>query len=850
MADRAKRLVLDDLSFGRDGYDAPWALPARSCVDAVNVDWFRTKFANKRSGMVALSTTFSAGGPFTGTISSLFRHVPGTDEGAAELWAVDDAATNVVGRLAGATTWTAPTFTDPPTGNGWDWSAATIDGKLFLAYQSAVNRLHVWDPVLNVVRRTGLGGGGGTAPVAANQGAATAVAFDAASTLNYGAASPATLAHTCGANATILVVHTRSDAAVVSGVTYNGVALTQLSAIVAGGFYAVWYLVSPATGAHNIVVTAVGSQVGILGISYTGARVTGVPDAVTTNNSANATITTSITSVTDQSLACYAVEDRSGVAPTAGANCTQRATGSAASCMTFFDGNGPITPPGVFTMTANITAASTGSAMMFTLAPGTGSYSAVARSYRVRWTQQIGGITVRRSEPTAIVAFTPSGTGSAARITQPTPPGEGETHWEIEASDDGVTFYRIATVAIGTTTYDDTAAVSSYNTFPLSALTGTYAVQTSYKFIAADQNRLLGFANWTSTEKQARVVLSAVIGSLDVGDAERVDTSGVNSYIDLDEKDSGIPTGLCGPLLGSFFVFKDRQTWQLTATGATAQPYRQDAISKTIGSLAHVAVTRGEDKFGNASLYWMSHRGPYRWSVNGLEYIGRNLEDLVLGPSATMNLAATKRICVTCAYPDKRQVWFWWATGSSNDCNVGAIFDIQTGGWSRVPSDDRWANIRCAVLFANTVAAAMSRDLKPYVGQTGAANRIYKADTGTDDAGQAFQAYVDTVILEPGGAGFFGGVGDALLLAKAASGVTITATVTGNFGMTGLVATGTALLTAGGSETRVSRRLEGSALHGDVQFVQYRLGDAAQVSNAWTLERLVIEPVKHDPVSA
>ncbi len=848
MADKAKRLVLDDLSAGLNGYDAPWALPVRMCADAVNVDFYRTKFARKRGGLATVSTTFSSGGPFTGTISSLFRHVPGTDETLAELWAIDDAATSIVGRLAGATTWTAPTLKDAPTGNGWDWTAASINGQLQLAYKTGVPRHHLWDPVLAIVRRAGLPAAL-AAPTAANQGAATAVAFDAAASLNYGAASPATLAHTCGANAKILIVHTRSDAAAVSGVTYNAVAMTQLTSVVAGGFYKTWYLVNPTVGANNIVATAVGSQIGILAASYTGASVTGVPDAVTTNTSANATITTSITSVADQSVAVYAVEDRSGVAPTAGTNCTQRATGNAASCMTLFDSNGPITPPGVFTMTANITAASTGSAMLFTLAPGTGSYSAVARNYRVRWTQQIAGITVRRSEPSASLAFTPSGTGSAARITQPTPPGEGETHWEIEGSDDGVTFYRIATVAIGTTTYDDTAAVSSYSSNPLSALTGTYTLQKPYKYVAGDQNRALGFSSWDPADKQSRVEISAVVGSLDIGDAERVDTS-INYFIDLDENDSGIPTGLCGPLLGSYFVFKSNQVWQLTATGSPASPYRQDAISKTIGAVAHVAITRAEDKFGNASLYWMSHRGPYRWSVNGLEYIGRNVEDYVLGPTATLNLAATKRIAVTTYYPDKRQVWFWWATGSSNDCTVGFIFDIQTGGWSRVPAGDKWVAIRCAVPFANTIAAAMSRDLKPYVGETGSTNQISKADTGTDDRGTAFQGYVDTVALEPGGAGFFGGVGDALLLAKAAAGVTITATATGNFGETGLVATGTALLTPGGSETRVSRRFEGSALHGDVQFVQYRIGDAAAVSNAWTLERLVIEPVKHDGVSA
>src|SRR5690349_433049 len=108
VSDLETRYAINDCTGGRNGVDPPWAIAPNECADAVNVDWYHAKVARKRNGASTASTTFSSGGPFTGTISSLFRHVPGTDETAAELWAIDDASTPVVGRMAGAATFSAP----------------------------------------------------------------------------------------------------------------------------------------------------------------------------------------------------------------------------------------------------------------------------------------------------------------------------------------------------------------------------------------------------------------------------------------------------------------------------------------------------------------------------------------------------------------------------------------------------------------------------------------------------------------------------------------------------------------------------------------------------------------------
>jgi len=645
MADKDQRLVIADLRGGRNGFDPPWAIRDNECVDAVNVHWYGgARLAKRRGGSSSTLTVFSSGGPFTGTISSLFRHLPSPDQTLAELWTVDDAATNVVGRMAGGTTFSAPTLKDAPTGNGWDWTAVSINGLNVLAYKSAQARLHCWDG--STVRRMGL--------------AATA-------------------------------------------------------------------------------------------------------------------------------------------APTA----------------------------------ANA---------------GSGSYAATLRYYRQRSTVQVAGVTVRRSEPSASVAFTPDGSHLNATVTQATVINEGETHWEVEASTDNATFYRIATVVIGTTTYADSAATSSYSSNPLSALTGVYTLWTSVKFVAADQNRLLGLADYTSTNKQCRLYISAVLGSSDIGDVERIDNSAVNSYIDFDENDSGIATGLAGPVFGTFFVFKDRQTWQLTPTGQPSQPYQQLKISPRIGALHHLGIAVGEDNAGNPALYWMSHVGPYRWSVNGLEYIGRNVEDFTL-TGTTINLSATKSVARTIYYPDLRQVWFWWATGSSNDCNVCFFYDIVTGAWSRVPSTDPLANVRCAVMFANTLGTSMSLDLKPYFGQAQAVNRLWKGNTGTDDNGTKFQGYVITKAYEAA-PGFYQSSGDPVLIAQAAAGVSITDTVIGDFGAQ--VGTGKVDLSPvsqGRGETRVSQRIKGAAFAGGTQFIQHQLGDAAPASGQWTMERLVVPFKRNDAVS-
>jgi len=150
------------------------------------------------------------------------------------------------------------------------------------------------------------------------------------------------------------------------------------------------------------------------------------------------------------------------------------------------------------------------------------------------------------------------------------------------------------------------------------------------------------------------------------------------------------------------------------------------------------------------------------------------------------------------------------------------------------------------VMFSTTVAASMSRELKPYIGQVDTNNTIWKCDsTATNDAGTNFQAYVET--KEYGRIGAHHGLRDGVLIGQVASGVTVTVTARSDFGLDGS-ATGTALLTAAGSETRTQKRLEGLQTAGVGTFA-LRIGDSAAASNQWTVDAVLVNVTEQEPLS-
>lgn len=479
-----------------------------------------------------------------------------------------------------------------------------------------------------------------------------------------------------------------------------------------------------------------------------------------------------------------------------------------------------------------------------------GSGNTFTRSYRVRWVHLSGSTVVRRSEPSATDTETITD-DSGVQVTRPTAAGEGETHWEVEYADTTAgPWYRASQVAIATTTYDDTAATIS--TTNLSDSTGQYLPPPSFRYIVATDNRLLGAGCFETSggyidAKNNRVWWTPVIGTADTGDAERIVTNTTlgRGYLDVEAAITGL--GLLG---STVYVFGYRRIWALEPTGQLLAPFRRFSLDTGgIGCIAHKTIVQTEDENGTPCLGFLSHKGPYRIGPNGLQYLGGDLETLW----ATVNLGATSPPHGV-YHSDKHQVWWFIPVSPSTEPSQRIVFDVKLGrtvagdavrkGWARHTGSG--ANAYASVMFSNTVAASMSRDLKPYIGQSGAANRIWKCDsTATDDAGATFQAYVET--KELGTLGFNHEIRSGVLVGQVASGVTVTVTPVSDFGLASVDA-GTALLTAAGSETRVQKRLEALQCAGVGTFV-LRIGDASAASNQWTVDAVTANVTQQEPKS-
>jgi hypothetical protein len=650
--------ILLDLTGGRNGGDSPLALALpNQCVEALNVDWSVGQIAHRRGGSTSLALT--GGTAPTAPISALTRYVPGADDTLAEMWLIDNAATPIVKRLAGGTAWADVTLSDAIASRPQDAQFAVLNGKLFIAYDSAVDRLHVYDPGLAAprVRRVGLDPGL-NAPTVANTGA--------------------------------------------------------------------------------------------------------------------------------------------------------------------------------------------------------GTYAATLRYYRVRFIQATGAIRTRVSEPTPSVSFTPSGGGTAARITRPTAPGEQETHWIVEGSTDNTTFYELNSsgTVIATTTYDDSVLPSAYSLGDLSDSLGTYTLPTSVKYVITDTNRLLMAGAWESGGISSRVWWSPVLGSGSADD-ERIPVlaTSIRSYADVGEKNGGGITGLGGPVeLGIIYAFKYREIWKFSPTGDVLAPYivRQlvggNGGSSGIGNIDGAFIVRGVDDAGNASVYFWSEVGPYRIGSNGLEALWWDIRDLV----ATMNLSATNKVGHGIFYPKLMQVWWWIATGTSNDPDTKVIFDIRKGrrvgdGWVRggwAVHDSLSAACRASCMFANTVGTTMSHDLKPYASRASGAT-ILKCDT-TDqtDNGTAFQSYVTTKpITLPTANEQLIGFAKPIIIATALDHAQISVSAIRDFGLETTKAM--VSLAPDRKETRVIRNVEGLEM-AEASAIQLQIGDRQAVSvPQWTIDAITVPVADH-----
>lgn len=111
-------------------------------------------------------------------------------------------------------------------------------------------------------------------------------------------ATSLTISHTVSGDNRLLVVSVAvggasSGSSFITGVTYNGVAMTQIAYtydVDVDGQLSLWYLVAPATGTHDVVITASSSRyIGGEVASYTGVMQTSPLDTYTTKSTNNST---------------------------------------------------------------------------------------------------------------------------------------------------------------------------------------------------------------------------------------------------------------------------------------------------------------------------------------------------------------------------------------------------------------------------------------------------------------------------------------------------------------------------------------------------------------------------------
>ena len=480
------------------------------------------------------------------------------------------------------------------------------------------------------------------------------------------------------------------------------------------------------------------------------------------------------------------------------------------------------------------------------------------RQYRISWTKQNGsGVTTDRSNLNVASASQVMATQQAT-ITRPAPPGEGETHWELWAASTTSAFgdWRLqATTVIATTTAVDNAALGptvspddGQNTPPPSA---RYLIADDARVIMAGAYETAANAENAMAPKSSRVWWTSPLGSSDAGDDERISNTGtINAYADLEEA----VTGMSEPMQvvnaaatslerGSFYVFSLNSQWKFITTGDATTPYLKFRITGGGGCVHHKSIVTSIDANGNPAIYWWSPFGPFRISANGQEFLGEDVVDI----TATMNFDATVP-CHNVYYPTLRQVWFYIATGTNMYPDTRVVFDTRLGrptqvsgvrmGWSVHVGAGTQAY--CSCLFSDVVAATMGRTLKPYIGYSGG-TAIWKSDTGTDDVGTPYMAYIDSKSYAPWGLNRLGGtMNEPTVIANPAQGVTLRLTMYRNEGAESAPANVDLTdRSDAASALKVFAKAENAKLADSWSF-RCRIGDAQTISNAWTLDALIV----------
>lgn len=473
---------------------------------------------------------------------------------------------------------------------------------------------------------------------------------------------------------------------------------------------------------------------------------------------------------------------------------------------------------------------------------GSGSYAST-RYFRVRFTEQSSGTTVRRSEPSAVLTFSPSGSGSGVVVTKPSSISEGETHWELEASTDNANYYVLATTIVGTATYTDTTAFATgYSSGTLSEDIEDYSVIPSARYLTADDDRLIWAGSWEDDDFDSRVTWSPVFGASGVGNDERSETD-TTPFKDLDTYRHGGITGLSDPIFGGIWVFKSSAIYKLTRTGLRTNAYDADKYTTALGAI-HGSVMPGLDESGNPCVYFIDPRqGPCRIGLGGMKRCGEDLRTTW----STINVDGTAVVASSMYYPTKKQAIWCIATASSNTPDTAIVFHVDKSrtfddgirkGWT-IWNGNR-AKALSMTLYADNINdnAARSLTLVPFIGLTGL-GLVHRCDTGNTDNSVAYTAIIRT---KPNWFKSYLNkftVLSAAILAKAVASAQITVKVLRDFQLETTSTQSNESLAATGSEKSVIKYLD-DLKGADLRVVQFEFTDPTTVSAQWQLNGLIV----------
>jgi hypothetical protein len=479
------------------------------------------------------------------------------------------------------------------------------------------------------------------------------------------------------------------------------------------------------------------------------------------------------------------------------------------------------------------TAADTGSA---------GSFSGT-RYYRVRYTVQDGaGATLRRSEPSEVLEFSPSGSKNGAVITKPASISEDETHWECEASLNKVDFYVIATTAVGTTTVTDTANSSNgyAASFVLSEDIGNYTVPHAARILIADEDRLLLFGSFEDDTLESSASWTPVYNDTGDGNDERIPLDPV-SVVNLDSSEGGAITDASRATAGDIYVGKDDHVYRLVRTGVRSRAYEAHVVSKQRGVIPQSMVD-AIDEAGNPTVYFLDKSvGPNRITASGsLQRCGRDLWETW----KTVNLDATV-VCRSIYYAQTQQVQWRVATGSNLTPNAALVLHTDQirvdaigearGGFSYW-TGDACAALTC-VLFSDNIDDDTDRShrLVPLIGGDHD-GLVWQMDTGSDDNGAAFTATLTTKPYAPGQLQKQIEITTGSVMALAASGVGLVVSAIPNFAVAQARTADAIDLSPAATETVVQRQIDDLGL-AECLTVQFSFTDPTDQSGRWELAR-------------